>query len=86
MHVHSPKNKNRSITFIVWVLGRVKKCQKNVKIFIFVLNICQSVTHVSTFILKYRSVALKKKIHFYLFKAKKIHGDSVKNESARAKI
>ena len=64
--------------------------QKNVKIFIFVLNICQSVTHVSTFILKYRSVALKKKnlqkIHFYLLKAKKIHGDSVKNESARAKI
>ena len=43
---------------IVWVLGRLKKISKNT---FFVLNIYQSVTHVSTCIFKnivFRSVAL----------------------------
>ena len=59
MHVHSSIFKGqlikniKSITFIVWLLGRVEKCQKqgkkNVKnIFCFVENKCQCVTHVST--------------------------------------
>ena len=74
MHVHSPifkansLKKIRSITFIVWVLGRVeknaKKDRKNVKN-IFFLNKHLSVTHVSTSIFQglfknkvFRSVAL----------------------------
>ena len=77
MHVHSPifqgqlkVKKIRPITLIVWVLGRVeknskKKVKKMKKIFFFVLNKYQSVTHVSTCIFQgllkkivFRSVAL----------------------------
>ena len=54
MHLHSPffqgqliEKKIRSITFIVWVLERVKKMPKKFKKFFF-WNKYQSVTHVST--------------------------------------
>ena len=77
MHDHSPifqgqliEKKIRSITFIVWVLERVeknalKKVKKMLKIFFFVQNKYQSVTHVSTLIFQglfknivFRSVTL----------------------------
>ena len=60
MYVYSPifqgqliEKKIRSITFRVWVLGKVdkkylKKVKKMLKIFFFVFNKYQSVTHVST--------------------------------------
>ena len=60
MHLYSPifqgqliEKKIRSITFRVWVLGKVdkkylKKVKKMLKIFFFVFNKYQSVTHVST--------------------------------------
>ena len=38
----------RSITFIVWVLGRVEKNAEKGKNIFFVLNQYQCVTHVST--------------------------------------
>ena len=78
MHVHSPtfqgqliEKKIRSITFIVWVLGRVekkaKKRSKNVKNIFFLFKTI-SKTHVSTSIFQglfknigFRSVALVKK-------------------------
>ena len=48
MHVH----KIGQTTLIVWVLGRIEKGSRNEKIFFFVLNKYQCVTHVSTCIVQ----------------------------------